>query len=85
MAHTGAIINKFILSQTLQLNSQTMLENFNTSNLTLSLKKQSQFAEYTKNTNSQREAQHANWHAGYRYTVWTVSKPHFLILNMINH
>jgi hypothetical protein len=42
MAHTGAIINKSILSQSLQIFN--VLKNFNTSNLPLSLKNQSQFA-----------------------------------------
>jgi len=44
MAHTGAIINKSMFSQTLQTDSQTMLKNFNINILPSCLKNQSQFA-----------------------------------------
>jgi hypothetical protein len=46
LAHTGAIINKSMFSQTLHLESCTILENFNISNLPPSLKNQSQEAAW---------------------------------------
>ena len=45
-----------------------MLENFNISNLTSSLKNQSQFAWiHPKKYKCAKESQRANWHTGYRY------------------